>query len=54
MKNINVGIIGLGQRGFANLKTVMLIDNVNIVALCDTYEIADREKSDTILKYVFK
>lgn len=38
MNKINVGIIGLGQRGLGNLKTVMLIDNVNIVALCDVYE----------------
>ena len=38
MDKINVGIIGLGNRGTSNLDVVMLFDFVNIVAVCDNYE----------------
>ena len=38
MKSINLGVIGLGQRGFGMLKGFMLFDNVNVVALSDNYE----------------
>lgn len=38
MKNINIGVIGLGARGKSNLDVVMLFDYANIVAVCDNYE----------------
>ena len=38
MDKINVGIIGLGNRGSSNIEVVMLFDYVNIVAVCDNYE----------------
>ncbi|MBO5364278.1 MAG: Gfo/Idh/MocA family oxidoreductase [Clostridia bacterium] len=38
MKEINVGIIGLGGRGYGNLKTIMDCGSINIVAICDVYE----------------
>ncbi len=38
MKTVNLGIIGLGQRGFGMLKSFMLFDNVNVVALSDNFE----------------
>ena len=39
MKKINVGVIGLGERGMLILKDVILcIDKVNVVAVCDLYE----------------
>ncbi len=38
MKEINVGIIGLGSRGYGNLGTVVELGQVNVIALCDIYE----------------
>ena len=38
MDKINVGVIGLGNRGSSNIEVVMLFDYVNIVAVCDNYE----------------
>jgi len=38
METINVGIVGLGNRGSGNTGTVMRFDYVNIVAVCDLYE----------------
>ncbi len=38
MKNINLGIIGLGARGADLLKnTILGFDKVNVVSVCDTY-----------------
>lgn len=39
MNKINIGIIGLGARGYALLEHVILeIDYVNVLGLCDLYE----------------
>jgi len=37
-KTINVGIIGLGQRGSLLLGTILACDEAKITALCDVYE----------------
>ena len=38
MEKINVGIVGYGKRGVGNLKTVMAMEDINIIAVCDVYE----------------
>ncbi|MBQ5926318.1 MAG: Gfo/Idh/MocA family oxidoreductase, partial [Clostridia bacterium] len=38
MKKLKIGIVGLGQRGSGLLRTLLLFENVEIVALCDVYE----------------
>ena len=38
MRDIKLGIVGLGQRGSALLGTLKKIENAKIVALCDLYE----------------
>ncbi|MBQ8894493.1 MAG: Gfo/Idh/MocA family oxidoreductase [Clostridia bacterium] len=38
MKQIRVGVIGLGSRGKGNLKTILTIDDVAVTAVCDIYE----------------
>ena len=38
MRKINLGIVGLGQRGRTLLGVLKKIDMVNVVAICDTYE----------------
>ena len=50
MKKLKLGIIGLGHRGYFMLQdTILELDNVEIVALCDEYE--DRvEKANELLK----
>lgn len=40
MKKLRIGIVGLGQRGYGLLKTALLIEKAEIVAVCDLY--ADR------------
>ena len=35
MKKINVGVIGLGSRGLGLLRTMLVCEECNIVALCD-------------------
>ena len=35
---IRLGIIGLGDRGFAQLKVLLPMEDVRIIALCDLYE----------------
>ena len=37
MKKINVGIIGLGSRGLGLIRTMLVCEECNIVALCDVY-----------------
>ena len=37
MKTINVGIIGLGPRGLGLMRTALVCDECNVVALCDVY-----------------
>ncbi len=44
MKNVRIGVIGLGQRGRSITKDVLLnIDHVDVVALCDVYEDRNEE-----------
>ncbi len=38
MEKINVAVIGLGGRGRGNLKTILNIPGVEVIALCDIYE----------------
>ena len=38
MKQYNVGAIGLGNRGYALLSSMMACPECKIVALCDLYE----------------
>lgn len=38
MRNINIAIVGLGGRGYGNLETILNIDGVKVVGLCDVYE----------------
>ncbi len=39
MKKIRMGVIGLGQRGYAVMRDVILgFDDVDVVALCDVYQ----------------
>ena len=41
MKKVKMGVIGLGQRGYSLVRSVLLkIDQIELVAVCDTY--ADR------------
>ena len=45
MKKVKLGIVGLGQRGKDLLEeTILLMDDVEVVALCDEYE--DRAKAE--------
>ena len=39
MKTIKFGVIGLGHRGFAMLRDVLIpVEGVEFVAVCDEYE----------------
>ena len=38
MKQVKVGVIGLGSRGMALLNTMLAIDECEVVAVCDLYE----------------
>lgn len=39
MKNLNVGIVGLGMRGYWLMKDVILLmPGVKVTAVCDVYE----------------
>lgn len=38
MKEIKIGIIGLGLRGMGNLSTILNIEGVSPIAVCDVYE----------------
>ena len=40
MKKLKLGVVGLGQRGYGMLNGFLLFDEVDIVAVCDSY--ADR------------
>lgn len=48
MKEVRVGIIGLGQRGLQNTKTILGMADANIAAVCDVYE----DRCDEIAKLV--
>lgn len=38
MDRLKFGVVGLGQRGFGLLNTLMCVKNADIVAVCDVYE----------------
>lgn len=38
MEDIRVGVIGLGNRGKANLECMLFLPNIKITAICDIYE----------------
>ena len=38
MKEMRVGIFGLGIRGYNLLANVLDVDNVKVTAICDLYE----------------
>lgn len=49
MNKINIGVIGLGGRGYGLLKGVILnIDYVEVVGVCDLYEDRVKKASDTV------
>lgn len=35
---VNVAVIGLGGRGFSMLDTICIMDDVNVIGVCDNYE----------------
>ena len=50
MKNVKMGVIGLGQRGSCLIETILAFDHVDIIGVCDLYEdrrIAGAEKVKT-------
>lgn len=38
MKTIHLAVVGLGQRGLGNLKTILNMEAINIVSVCDVYQ----------------
>ncbi len=49
MTKINLAVIGCGRRGIGNLKTLIkMLDEVNIVAVCDAYDDRTVEASDLL------
>lgn len=48
MKTLKIGIIGLGQRGSQLLGTIMLMDDVEVVCVCDEYEDRIQQAIDTV------
>ncbi len=38
MKNLKVGVIGLGGRGIGNLRTILNCEETDVVAVCDVYQ----------------
>ena len=49
---VNVAVLGLGQRGRDVLKTLSLLVNANVVAICDHYEPMVRRSKDLAPKAV--
>lgn len=50
-KKVNVGLIGMGNRGIGLLEGVFLgIDSVNIAAICDQYEDRAQKGAETVNK----
>ena len=39
MRNINYGIIGTGAMGREHIRNIELIDNAQVVAICDSHRI---------------
>lgn len=51
MKKINIGVIGLGARGYSLLKDVMLqVDYVEVLGVCDLYEDRTEKGFDLVLE----
>lgn len=50
MKNINVAIVGCGNRGAGNLSTILELDGVTITAVCDPYEDRHENAANTVEK----
>lgn len=50
MKKINVGVIGLGPRGQGLLRTMLVCDECEVVALCDVYSDRMEEAQNTVIK----
>ena len=50
MKKINVGVIGLGSRGQGLLRTMLVCDECEVVALCDVYSDRMEEAQNTVIK----
>lgn len=51
MKNVKIGVIGLGQRGYSVLvSNLVRFDDVDIVALCDVYEDRVERAVDAVKK----
>lgn len=50
MEKVNIAIIGLGNRGQFNLKTILNLGGINVTAVCDTYEDRCEEAADIIVK----
>ncbi|MBQ8496820.1 MAG: Gfo/Idh/MocA family oxidoreductase [Clostridia bacterium] len=51
MKKIKTGIIGLGQRGMGLLRTMLVCDECEIVALCDVYRDRMEKGAETVAQH---
>ncbi|MGN1124394.1 MAG: Gfo/Idh/MocA family protein [Eubacterium sp.] len=49
-KIIKAGVIGLGQRGMQLIEPMLKMDDVEITAVCDTYEDRVENAADTVFK----
>ncbi|MGN0528619.1 MAG: Gfo/Idh/MocA family protein [Eubacterium sp.] len=49
-KIIKAGVIGLGQRGMQLIEPMLKMDDVEITAVCDTYEDRVENAAETVLK----
>lgn len=54
MKNLKIGHIGLGSRGSGLLKTMLLVPDIEITAVCDVYQDRAEQGADKILELTGK
>ena len=45
-RKLRVGIIGLGERGTAQVRVICSMEDIDIIALCDQYEDRVRRAQD--------
>ena len=49
-RRVGLGVIGLGCRGIEQMKVLLSMEDVDIVALCDVYEDRVKAMQDTVEK----